>query len=78
MWYLWAIAWPLPQEMSQRFTGSATKNATTKDTAKLAQNSPLVSPAVIAPGTASMKMLSANSIVVIDAVSAANATFIAC
>ena len=60
--------------MSQRFTGKAATAATANAKARLPQNSKLSRPASIAPGMASMMPLSTISIVVIEAVSAANAS----
>ncbi len=60
--------------MSHRFTGTVTTNATARATASAPQNSGLVRPASIAPGTASMTPLSTSSMTVIETVSAASAT----
>jgi hypothetical protein len=61
-----------------RLTGTVTTNATTSEPTRLAQNSRSVSPAFIAPGTASTTALSMTSMVAIDNVSAASATPNAC
>lgn len=68
-------AWPLPREISHRFTGNATQNATTKDSVKLTQNKAVSKPACIALGTAKINALSAISMDKIERVSATKANF---
>ena len=60
--------------MRARLTGTVSTKAITRESARLPQNSRSVSPACMAPGTASTTTLSTTSMVRIDTVSAASAT----
>src|SRR6476660_1921781 len=73
-WYPCTTAWPRPRAIIHRFTGVVSRKATTSEPASEPQNRALVSPASMAPGTATTKALSMISMTRIDTVSAASAT----
>lgn len=64
--------------MRNRFTGTVTRKAIAKDTAKLHQKSQEVTTAFMAPGMSHSSVLSTISIEVIEIVSVAQAMLAAC
>jgi hypothetical protein len=68
---------PPLRTINQRLTGTVTKKAMNKATAKLHQNIPFDKPAAKAPGIRISIKLSTISIEVIDTVSVANVVLIA-
>lgn len=73
----WCMLWPMPREIINRLTGTVRIKATISETNKLHQNSVVFRPALIAPGTIRINILSTASIEVIETVSVAMAVFIA-
>ncbi len=71
-------AWPLPRPIIHRLTGVVTTNARASENASEPQNRRSDSPAVMAPGTPTMTVLSISSITAMETVSEASATFAAC
>ena len=69
----WTTAWPLPRAISQRFTGSANRPATTSATDRAPQKSRSPRPASMAPGIVSTMALSTISMTAIESVSDASA-----